>query len=82
MKRERPRLATIYCANHRLDLALKEVMNVLFLEEAEQLYESTFKLLKRPGALKAAVQQAAKAIEIIHYELSKIHGTRFVSNRV
>ncbi len=57
MRRERPRLTTIYCANHRVDLALKEVMNVLFLKEAEQLYESTFKLLKRPGALKAAVKQ-------------------------
>ena len=52
-----------------------------FLKDAEELYEATRNILKRSGALKAAVQQAADVIGITYYELPKIHGTRFVSHR-
>ena len=81
LKNERPWLTTIHCVNHRVELALKDVMARQLFKDAEHLYESTYKLLKRSGALKAAVQQAAEVIGITHYELSKIHGTRFVSHR-
>ena len=78
---ERPWLITIHCLNHRIELAVKEAMNIPFIREIESFYNSNYALLKRSGALKAEVKTAAEAIGITYYELPRIKGTRFVSHR-
>ena len=81
LKNEHPWLTKIHCVNHRIELAVKEAMNIPFIREIESFYNSNYALLKRSGALKAEVKTAAAAIGITYYELPRIKGMRFVSHR-
>ena len=72
LKNERPWLITIHCVNHRIELAVKEAMNIPFIREIERFYNSNYAPLKRSGALKAEVKTAAEAIGITYYELPRI----------
>ena len=42
LKNERPWLITIHCVNHRIELAVKEAMNIPFIREIENFYNSNF----------------------------------------
>ena len=81
MKQNRPWLLTIHCANHRIELAVKEAFNIRELNKVDEFYKTNFYLLWNSGKLKSEVAECAKALNINYYVLSKIHGTRFVGHR-
>ena len=74
LKAERPWLTTIHCVNHRIELALKDATNVPFLRNAELLYLTIYNLLRRSGALKEEVKEAAEVLGNTYYVLTRIHG--------
>ena len=82
MKDEREWLILIHCFNHRIELGLKAAFlsNPVF-DEVEEFYIMIFYYLKNSGAVKAEVKQACESLDITHYTLPKIHGTRFVSHQ-
>lgn len=77
----RPWMIKFHCANHRIELAVKDVFSDSAFNEVDKQYLAIFNLLKNSGALKSEVKSAAKALDISCYTLPKITGTRFVSHR-
>lgn len=77
----RPWMLMIHCANHRIELAVKEAFNINKLNEVDQFYTTNFYLLRNSGKLKSEVAECAKALGITYYNISKITGTRFVGHR-
>ena len=75
LKNKRPWLITIHCVNHRIELAVKEAMNIPFIREIESFYNGNYTLLKRSGALKA--EQAVRTIQQVAKDLMKILRERF-----
>ena len=70
-----------HCANHRIELAVKDVLKDSAFSEVDKQYLAIFNLMKNSGAVKSDVKSAAKALDISCYTLPKITGTRFVSHR-
>ena len=82
LQHERPWMLKIHCVNHRVELAVKDVMSQdPNCAEADKFYIDNFYLLKNSGVLKSKLKEAAAALNITYYPLPKIHGTRFVSHR-
>lgn len=81
LKETRPWLLTVHCVNHRVELAVKEAFKVSHYQDVDTFYETNFSLLKNSGAIKACLKEAATAMNVSHYTLPKISGTRFVSHR-
>ena len=82
MKNEREWLVTIHCVNHRLELALKDVVKGFKpFKKVDDFYKDVWSLLKNSGKLKAEIKKSCEALNITHYEFSKIHGTRFLNHR-
>ena len=81
MARERPWLIVIHCMNHRIELAIKDmVKSVDKFKECDKFCNTIFNLFKNSGKLKSATKEACTALNITYYRLSKIHGTRFVNH--
>ena len=82
MKNERPWLLLFHCVNHRLELAIKNaVSDIKYFQECDSFYMTLFFLYKNSGKLKSEAQKASEILNITHYPLPKIHGTRFVNHR-
>ena len=81
LKRNRPWLLTIHCANHRVELAVKSAFYIPEFEAVEEFYKTNYYLLKNSGKLKSLLKECAASLGIHYYELPKIHGTRFVNHR-
>ena len=82
MARERPWLILIHCMNHRVELAIKDmVKSTDKFEECDKFYNTIYNLFKNSGKLKSETKEACEALNISYYRLSKIHGTRFVNHR-
>ena len=82
MKHEREWLVNIHCVNHRLELALKDVIKSFVpFQRLDSFYKDLWYLLRKSGKLKAEIMEAAAALDITFYEFPKIHGTRFLSHR-
>ena len=79
--RERNWLLKIHCSNHRIELAVKSAFKDSKFEELDEFYQANFSILKNSGKLKSMVRQAASALGIQFYELSRLTGTRFVGHR-
>ena len=77
----RPWMIKFHCRNHRIELAVKDVLKDSGFSEVDKQYLAIFNLMKISGALKSDVKSAAKALDISCYTLPKITGTRFVSHR-
>ena len=76
-------LIKIHCANHRVELSVKDVFEQsTFTSILDPLYSSIYTLLKNSGKLKNEVKSACEALNIKHYVLSKLTGTRFIGHRV
>ena len=81
-KENRPWLITIHCANHRLELALKDaVKEIPKFAECDKFYTNIFYLLKDSGKLKTETKNAAAALNISYYTLHNIHGAKFLNHR-
>ena len=74
-------LVKIHCANHRIELAVKDAVNDSTLSEIDILYQLIFSIMKNSGKIKGEVKTACAALDIKHYTLSKLTGTRFVGHR-
>ena len=74
-------LITFHCAKHRVELAVKDPFKTSDFAAVDEFYTGVFNLLKHSEKSKDEVKAAAKALNIMHYVLSKITGTRFVGNR-
>lgn len=82
MSVERPWLIVIHCMNHRIELAIKDmVKSTNQYEECDNFYKSIYYLFRNSGKLKSETKEACQALNITFYELPKIHGTRFVNHR-
>eukprot|EP00112_Aurelia_sp_Birch-Aquarium-sp1_P010898 Seg2305.5 transcript_id=Seg2305.5/GoldUCD/mRNA.D3Y31 product="Zinc finger protein 862" protein_id=Seg2305.5/GoldUCD/D3Y31 len=82
LSESRPWLLTIHCANHRIELAFKAAMNKSSFKVCDDIYRTTYQLLKNSGKLNSEVQAACNALCINgHKKLPKIHGTRFINHR-
>ena len=81
MKQERDWLVIIHRANYRLELALKDAVKQFQpFREIDSFYKDLWNLFKNSGKLKAEVKKASEALDITHYTLPKIHGTRFLNH--
>ena len=74
-------LITFHCVNHRVELAVKDAFKTSDFVVVDQFYMGVYNLLKNSGKIKGEIKEAAKALDIQHYVLSKITGTRFVGHR-
>ena len=61
MKKERGWLVKIHCANHRVELAVKDVFNdSSFTHEIDPLYLSIYNIMKHSGKLKTKLSVLRK----------------------
>ena len=77
LKRERPWLITIHCANHRIELAAKSAFHISEFQANGEFYKTNYYLLKNSEKLQSQVIECARSLGIDYYRLPKIHGTRF-----
>ena len=75
MADERAWLVKIHCANHRVELAIKEAIINSKFKTADDTYILIFGLLKNSGKIKGIIQEACKSENARHFALSKITGT-------
>ena len=78
---QRPWMIKIHCVNHRVELAIKEAIAETEFSKVDDFYYSTTFLLKNSGKIKSEIKSAAHALNIQHYQLPKLTGTRFVGHR-
>ena len=78
---QRPWMIKIHCVNHRVELAIKEATAKTEFSKVDDFnYPTTF-LLKNSGKIKSEIKSATHALNIQHYQLPKLAGTRFASHR-
>ena len=78
---DRPWMIKFHCTNHRIWLAVKDVLKDSAFSEVDKQYLAIFNLMKNLGAVKSDVKSAAKALDKSCYTLPKITGTCLVSHR-
>ena len=78
---QRPWVIKIHCTNHRVELAIKQALAETEFYKMDDFYYSTTFLLKNSGKIKSEIKSAAHALNIQHYQLPKLTGTRFVGHR-
>jgi len=75
-------LIKIHCANHRIELALKDAFKESSFSVIDQTYMALYSLCKNSGKIKSEIKAAAEARGIEFYVLTKLSGTRFVGHRI
>ena len=78
MADERAWLVKINCANHRVELAVKEAIINSRFKTTDSTYIIIFGLLKNSGKIKGIIQEACKSENVQHLTLSKITGTTHI----
>ena len=68
-------LVKIHCTNHRVELAVKELIIDSKFKTVDDTYIIIFGLLKNSGKIKGIIQEACKSENLQHFSLSKITGT-------
>ena len=82
-KENYPRLVTIQCVAHRVEMALKDsLLKYKEFKEVDDLMASVFYLHKLSGKLKRMFKNTATALNIDGYVFPKVTGTRFVTHRL
>lgn len=74
MAETREWLVKINCANHRVELAVKETIIGSVFTTADDTYIVIFNLLRSSGKIKDTIVAACKSENIQHYTLNKITG--------
>ena len=72
---ERVWLVKIHCANHCVELAVKEAIIDSKFKTIDYTYIIVFGLLKNSGKIKGIIQEACKSENVQHFTPSKITGT-------
>ena len=75
-------LIKIHCVNHRIELAVKSAFQNTSFNVIDELYNTIYYLFKNSGKIKGEVKAAAEALNINHYSLPRLTGTRFVGHRL
>ena len=78
---DREWLVKIHCINHRVELAVKDAFTGSVFKEIDDFYSSNYYLLRGSGKIKTELKLAADVLEIQHYSLPKMTGTRFIGHR-
>ena len=78
MADERAWLVKIRCANHRVELAVKEAIINSKFKTVDDTYILIFGLLKNSRKIKGIIQEACKSENVQHFTLSKITGTTYL----
>ena len=78
MADERAWLVKINCANHRVELAVKEAIINSRFKTIDSTFIIIFGLLKNSGKIKGIIQEACKSENVQHFTLSKITGTTHI----
>ena len=81
MSENRVWLIKIHCANHRIELAMKDAIKGTSFQEVDVFYIAFHALLKNSGKIKSEIKEATNALNIQQYSLPKLTGTRFVGHR-
>ena len=71
----------IHCVNHRVELPIKEALAETEFSKVDDFYYSTTFLLKNSGKIKSKIKSAVQVLNIQHYQLPKLTGTRFVGHQ-
>ena len=71
-------LVKINCANHRVELAVKEAVINSRFKTIDSTHIIIFGLLKNSGKMKGIIQEACKSENVQHFTLSKITGTTHI----
>ena len=77
---QRQWMTRIYCVNHRIELAITEATAEAEFPRVGDFYYSTTFLLKNSGKIKSETKSAAHVLNIQHYQLPKLTGSRFVGH--
>ena len=75
-------LVNIHCSNLWFELAVKDAFNNSTFQKIDEYYATLFNLIKNSGKIKSEIKIAAEALNIQHYTLPKLTGTRFVGHRI
>ena len=78
MADERAWLVKINCANHRVELAVKEAIINSRFKTIDSTFIIIFGLSKNSGKIKGIIQEACKSENVQHFTLSKITGTTHI----
>ena len=78
---QRPWMIKIHCVNHHVELVIKEVIAETEFSKVDDFHYPTTFLLKNSGKIKPEIKSAAHALNIQHYQILKLAGTRFVGHR-
>ena len=78
---QRPWMIKIHCINHHVKLTIKEAIAETEFSKVDDFHYPTTFLLKNSGKIKSEIKSAAHALNIQHYQLLKLTGTRFVGHR-
>ena len=78
---QRPWMIKIHCVNHHVELVIKEVIAETEFSKVDDFHYPTTFLLKNSGKIKSEIKSAAHALNIQHYQLPKLTGTRFVGHQ-
>ena len=71
----------IHCVNHFVEFAIKEALAETEFSKVEDFYYSKTFLLKNSGKIISKIKSAANVLNIQHYQLPKLTGTRFVGHQ-
>ena len=83
MDLDRGWLIKIHCANHCIELSVKDALNKsIFTRELDPLYIAVYGLMKNSGKIKSEIKAACEAINVKHYVLPKLNGTCFIGHRI
>ena len=74
-------LIKIQCTNHRIELAMKDAIKDTDYTDIGDFYITNYYILWNSGKIKSEIRSAATVLNIQHYTLSKLTGTRFVGHR-
>ena len=78
---EIPWLVKSHCANHRVELAFKDVFESSVFNSLDELYIGIFSFLKNSGKARSILEEEAVKMGISYYQLPKLTSTRFVGHR-
>ena len=81
LSNNRPWLIKFHCANHKIELALKDAISESIFQKVDTFYNSLFFFLKNTGKRKNEIKEVSKTLNIKNNSLPKLTGTRFVGHR-
>ena len=75
-------LLALHCANHRVELAIKDsILDDFYYAPVDEFYLCNYYFLENSGPINDQVTKAAGAIGITSYKLNKVSTTRFIGHR-